>query len=154
MTRDFSTEETPTRGDAPTTGTAFPYWSSTPTLDLIASADEYEEVVNGGGFAHDPDAGAELLVVAANMRTEIARRTMEHWHDSIRHSHPSGQEPHDHRRLAMAEPHTPEEITNRVRVTWAAVENAVQEFSDALVELSVLTGCPLASPPLALRNQR
>lgn len=96
ISRDFSTEETPTRGDGPTTGTAFPYWSSMPTLTLMTSADEYEEAVNGGGFAHDPDAGAKLLVTAADMRTEIARRVNEHWHGSIRHSHPNGQEAHDH----------------------------------------------------------
>lgn len=96
MTRDFSTEETPTRGDAPTTETAFPYWTGTPTLQLMTSADEYELAVGEGRFVDDPDAGSRILAVAAHMRIEIARRTNEHWHGSIRHSHPNGLAPHDH----------------------------------------------------------
>lgn len=94
--RDFSTDQTPTRGDAPTTGTAFPYWASTSVLTLMTSADEYEQAVNNGLLAYDPDAEADLLFVASNMRIEIARRVNEHWHGSIRHSHPNGQEAHDH----------------------------------------------------------
>ena len=80
-----------------TTASPFPYWLGQRTVDLIDSADEYERAVNEGRFADDLDAGAHLLSVAADLRTEITRRQNEHWHPgSIRHSHPSGQEPHDH----------------------------------------------------------
>ncbi len=82
---------------APTTSTTFPYWTSTPTLVLMTSADEYEMALADGWFADDPAAGVELAEIAANMRTEIARRVNEHWHPgSIRHSHDGGQEPHRH----------------------------------------------------------
>lgn len=81
----------------PTTRTPFPYWIGCSTPDLIASADEYEQAVNEGRFADDPDAGASLLATAADIRTEISRRVNEHWHPgSIQHSHPDGFEPHDH----------------------------------------------------------
>jgi hypothetical protein len=95
MTRDFLVEQTPTRGEAPTTGTAFACWTSTSTADLLTSAEEYEAAVAGGRFAHDPQVGADLLVIAANLRTEVARRENEHWHGSVRHSH-AGLEGHDH----------------------------------------------------------
>jgi hypothetical protein len=79
-----------------TTVSPFPYWTGTSTLDLIDAADEYEQLLaHGSGLSAGDDEW--LRGVCENLRTEIARRQNEHWHPgSIRHSHPSGQEPHDH----------------------------------------------------------
>lgn len=93
MARDFL----PLNREPVTTDNPCRYWLGCTTLELVTSADEYEQAVNEGRFADDLDAGAALLVTASDMRTEIARRQNEHWHPgSIRHSHARGQEPHRH----------------------------------------------------------
>ncbi len=83
------------------TRTAFPYWVGLSVLELTDSADEYEQAVAEGRFVDNPDAGADLLRAAADLRAEIARRLDEHWHPgSILHSHPGGQAPHQHEETA------------------------------------------------------